>query len=118
MSSTVLVVEDNPTLRMIIADALNMLPVNVIECSSAEEALHELKKPTRFGLVLTDIRMPGAIDGLGLARIIWVTWPHLPVVLTSGHCVLNQEQLPEHSTFMAKPWSLDLLFQTVRARLA
>lgn len=117
MSWTVLVVEDDSILRMLIADALSMLPVAVIECRSADDALAVLENPTLVHLVLTDIRMTGQLDGLELAKIIWFRWPQLPVILTSGHRVISGEELPEGSTFMAKPWTLDTLYQTVQASL-
>jgi DNA-binding NtrC family response regulator len=100
---------------MLIAEALSMLPVHVLECASADEALSVLEQPNLINLVLTDIRMPGHVDGLELAQLIWKRWPGLPVVLTSGHCVLPAQQLPVHSTFMAKPWTLDKLFETIEA---
>lgn len=117
MESTVLVVEDDPTLRMLIADALSMLPVHVVECECADDALRVLEKGDLFNLVLTDIRMPGQLDGLDLANMIWHRWPTLPVILTSGHCVVTSQQLPHGSTFIAKPWTLDTLYETVQARL-
>ncbi|WPP02399.1 response regulator (plasmid) [Pseudomonas sp. HR96] len=117
MSSTLLLVEDDATLRMLIADALSMIPVKVVECDCADDALIVLEGTSLINLVLTDIRMPGHLDGLELANLIWARWPDLPVILTSGHCVLKSEQLPSCSTFIAKPWSLDILFETVTKRL-
>lgn len=117
MSSIVLVVEDDPTLRMLIADALSMLPVQVVECASADDALGILESGKSVNLVLTDIRMPGHLDGLELANLIWHRWPSLPVILTSGHCVLTPHQLPHGSAFISKPWTLDMLYESVQARL-
>jgi DNA-binding NtrC family response regulator len=117
MSHTVLVVEDDSTLRMLVADALSMLPVHVLECASADEALSVLEQPNLINLVPTDIRMSGHLDGLELAQLIWARWTSLPVVLTSGHCVIKSQQLPLHSAFIAKPWTLDTLYKTVQEKI-
>jgi DNA-binding NtrC family response regulator len=117
MKPTVLVVEDDDTLRFLVAEALSMLEMHVIECATADHALQILRESNSVSLVLTDIRMPGALDGLDLARLIWDHWPHLPVILTSGHTQLANERLPPQAAFMGKPWTLDQLYQAVSARL-
>lgn len=117
MKPTVLVVEDDATLRFLVAEALGMLELEVVECATADHALHTLRQANHVNLVLTDIRMPGQIDGLELAKLIWEHWPHLPVILTSGHMSLGAERLPNQSAFMAKPWTLDQLHTAVSERL-
>lgn len=103
MNPTILVVEDDATLRMLVVDDLSMLEAHVIACRCADDALQVLQRQTPINLVLTDIRMPGHLDGLDLATLIWQQWPKLPVILTSGHRQLSVDQLPAHATFMAKP---------------
>lgn len=118
MKPTVLVVEDDDTLRFLVCEALMMLEMRVIECPNADRALELLQRAHQFNLVLTDIRMPGQLDGLELARLIWQHWPDLPVILTSGHMSLATDRLPEQAMFMAKPWSLEQLHSAVLDRLA
>lgn len=117
MSPTVLVVEDNDILRMLIAEALSVLEACVVEASCADDALQILEKANSIDLVLTDICMPGQINGLELAELIWVRWPDLPVIVTSGHKQLSAAQLPTQAAFMAKPWTLDTLFDAVQELL-
>lgn len=70
MSPTVLVVEDDETLRSLTADAISLLGAIVVECASGDEALSELEKSPSIALVVTDICMPGSLDGLELAKVI------------------------------------------------
>lgn len=59
MCPTILLVEDDDTVRELAADALSMLGAHVIACPNADVALRELERHTPINLVLTDIRMPG-----------------------------------------------------------
>lgn len=120
MPPRILLVEDDDTLRFLVADALSMMNASVIECSTADAALlalEALEKNTAVDLVLTDIRMPGELDGFELAQIVWARWPHIPVILSSGNRRVPVDQLPANAAFMAKPWSLDQLFEVVAQRL-
>lgn len=114
MSPTVLVVEDDEILRSLTVDAISLLGLIIIECRSADDALPVLEGSSPIVLVLTDICMPGTLDGLQLAQVIWSRWPVLPVILTSGNRTLPDGLLPPHSFFLRKPWTLDALHQAVR----
>lgn len=115
MRPLVLIVEDDEMLRFLTADVFSMIDTDVVECASADQALEILKENSSFDLVFTDIRMPGKIDGLELAEEIWGRWPDLPVILTSGHMIV--QSLPLNSAFISKPWTLDQLTNTVRDRI-
>lgn len=117
MSPTVLVVEDDEILRSLTGDAISLLGIYVIGCASADDALPMLECSPSIVLVMTDICMPGSMDGLKLAQVIWSRWPSLPVIVTSGNRTLPDGLLPSHSMFLRKPWSLDALHQAVRACL-
>lgn len=114
MSLTVLVVEDDETLRALTVDAISLLGVVVLDCSSADEALPILEGAFSIVLVMTDICMPGTMDGLELAQLIWLRWPLLPVILTSGDTTVADGMMPSHSYFLRKPWTLDALHRAVR----
>lgn len=117
MSPIVLVVEDDEGLRSLVVDAISLLGVPVIDCASADDALSMLEESSSIALVMTDICMPGSMDGLELAQVIWLRWPCLPVILTSGNKSVPDGQLPSHASFLRKPWSLDALHQAVRKYL-
>ena len=86
--ATILVVEDEILTRTAASEVLREHGYCVIEAASADEALKVLQSPTRVDLVLTDMRMPGEVDGVGLARHVRATLPFMKVVMVSG-------QLPE-----------------------
>jgi len=103
MMSRVLVVEDDPILRRLMTEAVEHSGNAVTACASADDALDVLGGQLSQSLVITDVRMPGSIDGLGLAQIIWSTRPALPVVIVSGHSVLAPSFLPRYARFLKKP---------------
>lgn len=117
MSPTVLVVEDDEILRSLTGDAISLLGISVIDCASADDALSKLEGSSSIVLVMTDICMPGSMDGLELAQVIWSRWPLLPVILTSGDRSIPDGMIPPHSFFLRKPWTLDALYQAVRTYL-
>lgn len=117
MSPTVLVVEDDEILRSLTVEAVFLLGVSVVECASADDALPVLEGSSSIALVITDICMPGSMDGLELAKVIWSRWPCLPVIVTSGDITLPDGMLPSHAMFLRKPWSLDALHQAIRTYL-
>jgi DNA-binding NtrC family response regulator len=82
---TVLVVEDETMVRMPIAEYLRDCGYNVVEASDATEAIAAMDADTPVNLVFTDIRMPGKMDGVGLAEWFRSHHPNVPVLLTSGY---------------------------------
>lgn len=81
----VLLIDDNEELRNVTAALLTSYGCEVETCSTAEEALTRLRRPPAFDVVLTDVLMPGGMDGVALARRLRQELPQLPVVLISGH---------------------------------
>ncbi|MGN7998946.1 response regulator [Sphingomonas sp. 22176] len=102
-ASTVLVVDDETFVRMIAADTLEESGFRVIEAPNALEALDILAQH-QVAVVFTDINMPGSIDGLQLADIVAVRYPHVKVIVTSGRQWLPPEALPDDSVFLPKPY--------------
>src|SRR5690348_9817091 len=82
--ATILIVEDDVLARMSAGDELRQHGYWVIEAASADEALPVLNGPTRIDVVVTDMSMPGALDGAGLARHIHAALPFIKVVMISG----------------------------------
>jgi CheY-like chemotaxis protein len=82
--SVVLVVEDEPLLCNTVAEYLQLSGYAVIKAAGAAEAVTVLASGTTVDVVFSDVRMPGAMDGLQLAQ--WVRRRHgdIPVMLTSG----------------------------------
>jgi CheY-like chemotaxis protein len=82
---TVLVVEDEMMVRMPIAEYLRDCGYNVVEAGDANEAIAAMDSEEPVSLVFSDIRMPGTMDGFGLAEWFRTNYPALPVLLTSGY---------------------------------
>ena len=118
----VLLVEDNDEIRVIARKMLVELGYQVIVAEDATAALRRVQQGDRFDLLFTDIVMPGALDGLGLARALRTFDPQLPVLLTSGFT--NPEELarPEIDAlgagFITKPYLRSELAHVLRQLLA
>src|ERR1700722_1189750 len=81
----ILVVEDEPLIRLALATHLEERGLEVLEAGSAAEAIQILQGPgCLLDLVFTDVRMPGEMDGLGLSKWIFDNRPNVPVILASG----------------------------------
>ncbi len=108
-SQTVLVVEDEVLVRMVIADYLRECGFRVIEAGSATEAITVLASPEPVDVVFSDVQMPGDMDGFGLATWVRRHQPWIKMLLTSGNARAAQtagdlcedgplEQKPYHPT--------------------
>lgn len=104
MAELVLVVEDESILLELAQEILETEEIRTFGASDAHEALVVLERETDIGLVISDIKMPGKISGFELAWIIAERWPHIPVLVTSGHQMVRADELPPHSQFLPKPW--------------
>ena len=113
----VLVVEDEPLVRMVAADAIADSGIMAWEAADAQEALQILGQHPAIGLVFTDIRMPGEIDGLALAAKINCDCHEMALIVTSGHVLVVDEQLPDHGVFLPKPYRTDRLVDLVQRKL-
>ena len=114
----VLVVEDEALVRLSLLDTIEDAGFEAVSASDAHEALEILQAHNDIGVVLTDVQMPGAMDGLKLAEVVCERWPVIDVVVTSGRPYLAQE-LPPHCHFLNKPCRpadvIELLNQLVPA---
>ncbi|OWQ92229.1 hypothetical protein CDN99_07775 [Roseateles aquatilis] len=106
-SGSVLLVEDEPSVRELTAQALEDHGFRVQTAPTADHALDLLRGGLAADVVLSDIVMPGARSGVDLARTLKVLKPTLPVVLASGHPV-RIEEAPD-VPLVAKPYDVDAL---------
>jgi CheY-like chemotaxis protein len=113
----VLVVEDQLLVRMMAADALVDYGFMAWEAGDADEALEALIEHPEIGLMFTDVDMPGRMDGLELARQVHDERPDVELVLTSGAVTLTEQELPDHGTFLPKPYQPQRLVQIVSSKL-
>ncbi|MEP9367972.1 response regulator [Xanthobacter sp. VNH20] len=104
MPRTILVVEDEPLVRLVIAEALRDQGFRVVEAASAEEAVLALASGIAVNLVFTDVRMPGVLDGIAFAQWLKRERADLPVLITSGH--LDRLESGDATAFISKPYAL------------
>ncbi|MEM8981864.1 MAG: ATP-binding protein [Pseudomonadota bacterium] len=110
---TVLMVEDNDMLAVALRKNLAALDVNVIHLASADLAKDWLQRANSpIDVLLTDIRMPGTINGLDLARWAASRFPQLKIVLMSGY--IDQESTPREFTVIRKPFRIAELAAAIR----
>lgn len=81
---TVLLAEDEFLVRALIADEMRQLGWQVIEVGTADEAVEIVRSPIELDLVLTDVHMPGSLDGLDLADRVREQRPGIKVAVMSG----------------------------------
>ncbi len=118
-NETVLLVEDDSGMRRIVMRQLRELGYRTIECDHAAAAL-EIMRHQSVDLLLTDIVMPGRLDGIELARLVRERWPTTKVVLTSGFPqarVDNGGGLLGQLRLLTKPYRKDELAAALRAAL-
>ena len=115
---TILVFEDEALIRMVSADVLADAGFRVLEAQNADEAIAIMKGADRIEMMFTDIRMPGRMDGLELATFVHAHWPDVRLLVTSGHRVLADHEIPDGGRFVCKPYDLRSLVAEVRAIIA
>ena len=117
VAKAILVVEDDFLLRLVISEELAALGFRVIQAASADEALRVLEAGILIDLIVTDVRMPGTLDGLELARRVRLNWPRLKVIVVSG----DLPSMPSDGSadlFFAKPYNPAYVCDAVKQLLA
>src|SRR3954469_5105247 len=111
----ILVVEDEVLVRMVAADVLEDAGFTVLESASAEEALTLLETRSDVEVLFTDVNMPGAMDGLGLAQTVHNRSPEISILIGSGRIRPCPAELPPGARFIAKPYAPAALTDAVWA---
>lgn len=112
----ILVVEDEFLIRLVLCESLREEGYFVIEARNADEALVilDLQMPN---LVITDVRMPGSVDGIGLLALVKLSHPKLPVIMTSGHFSADNALAAGADNFITKPYMREPMLKMVRDQL-
>lgn len=98
----ILIVDDEPLIRAMLQDELLDAGHEVAEAASGDEAVSILGNAA-FDLVVTDIRMPGAIDGWGLGELATRANPDVRLIYITGYCDTVKDLRP-NERFLAKPF--------------
>jgi CheY-like chemotaxis protein len=114
-ASTILVVEDDAIVRMLIVDVLEELEFKVLEADGSEAALSFLEDRVQtIDLLMTDVGLPG-MDGKELATRARDLRPELPILFASGYA--ESIEVPVGMSVIGKPFSIDQLRDKVRGML-
>lgn len=113
---TILVVEDDVLVRLSVAETLRDEGHSVVEAANADEALAVLASSAPLDLIMTDVNMPGSMDGVALARHVRSARPGLKVVVVSGRAPESARDAAD--AFLAKPYDPASILRTIVLLLA
>jgi CheY-like chemotaxis protein len=100
----VLIVEDEVLLRWTTVSVIDETGFDAFEAGSAVEAISILERRNDVWAVVTDVQMPGSINGLQLADLISIRWPKVKIVVTSGRLRLREDDVPAGGRYLHKPY--------------
>ena len=115
---TVLVVDDEPTIRMLVTEVLDDLGYRVIEASDGAAGVALLMSETRIDLLVTDVGLPGGINGRQVAEAGRRTRPDLKILFITGYAenaVLNHGHLEKGMQVLTKPFALEALASRIKS---
>lgn len=111
----ILIVEDEPLIRMTAVDFVEDAGFNAIEACNADEALALLHEHDDVCVLFTDVDMPGSMNGLQLANLVSKHWPPIGIVIVSGHRRATAKQMPEGGLFFPKPYDIDKVTEALKS---
>ena len=110
----VLVCEDEELVRVVSCESLEEAGLTVLEAADATEALALIETHPEIRVLVTDVKMPGWMSGIDLARLVEKKWPEISILVTSAYYTAEEGDLPENMTLLPKPFSPDALARKVR----
>lgn len=111
----IMVIDDQPLLRSMIGELLGGLGYEVALAADGEEGLKLMAEMGRLDLLVTDIGLPGALNGRQVARITRDAWPKLPILFITGYDQSDQSSpLQPGMDLLTKPFVLDDLAQLIQ----
>lgn len=113
----VLVIDDDPTIRMLIAEVLAEAGYAVVEAPDGPAGLEILKSNARIDLLITDVGLPGGLNGRQVADAARVSRPHLKVLFITGYAenaVIGRSRLERGMFVLTKPFQMEHLAHRIR----
>ena len=114
---TVMVVDDEPTVRMLVAEILHELGYQCIEASDGAAGLKLLQSGARIDLLVTDVGLPGGMNGRQMADAARIDRPDLKVLFITGYAenaVVGNGHLDPGMHVMTKPFAMEALGSRIR----
>ncbi|NTZ44000.1 response regulator [Altererythrobacter sp. SALINAS58] len=115
-ATPILIVEDELLIRMAAVEMIEDAGYDAVGVSDAETAEHFLRERTDIRLLFTDIDLPGR-DGIALAKRIYAARPDIEIVVTSGKHRMSDDALPDHGSFLPKPYTQEQLLRVLAGKL-
>jgi len=112
----VLVVEDEPLVRQFAVETLREAGFETLEAGGAEEALQILESRRDLKVLVTDVRMPGPVNGYFLARKVRERWPYVEIILASGYAAPDRRDIGFDCDLLVKPFESEELVRRVAQR--
>lgn len=113
--AVILVIEDEPVLRLEIVDMLEDDGFEVVVATNVDNAIQILENRLDIRIVYIDLDMPRGVDGVKIAAAIRDRWPPIEIVLTASRVDGARVQLPVRSKFFPKPINRTSVIRTMRA---
>jgi two-component system, response regulator PdtaR len=111
----ILIVENREPLRFFMAGLMKTVGCEVIQAGNADEALSILDSRSDIALLVTNVVMPGSMDGVELAHAVDTRWPSVKIIVVSGKRGLTESDLPGKCLLLTKPYHDHELVFEVRA---
>ena len=119
--ATVLVIDDEPTVRMLVMEVLEELGYGAVEAADGPSGLKVLQSNARIDLLVTDVGLPGGMNGRQVADAARVARPGLKVLFITGYAenaVLNHGHLDHGMHVMTKPFAMEALASRIGSLLS
>lgn len=113
MAAKVLIVEDEPLLLMLASEVVEDAGLQPVTARNADDAIVLLEQEPDIRVLMTDIDMPGSMDGLKLAAAVRDRWPPVQIVVVSGKQRPPLSDLPSQSVFLPKPYDVYRFSETL-----
>jgi two-component system, response regulator PdtaR len=111
----ILIVEDDRFLKLYALDIVEEAGFVALDAGNADEAVAILESRSDIALLLTDINMPGSMDGLNLAHAVRKRWPPIRIIVVSGAVRPAECDLPTDSRFVGKPYRAEAMILEIRS---
>jgi CheY-like chemotaxis protein len=110
----VLVVEDEPLIRIGLVSLVEDAGYEVREAANADDAIRIVEREPDIHVIVTVVDMPGSMDGVKLAHFVRGRWPPIHLIVVSGKIGVGATELPSGTRFFSKPLREEMLLAAIR----
>ena len=112
--TAILIVEDDVLANEHLEFILQQAGYEVASATSADEAAALLEDREDVRLIVTDVNLPGTMNGLRLAAVVKARWPAINIIIVTGYGAPKPDEIPSGSLFVSKPYSARNMIEAVR----